>query len=398
MTRVPTATSARRRGPGVAGTRRDAAVETATEGLRAALQRRAVRPLAVLPADAGTPPGVRLARDPVRATAARRALAPQDLGTGARSLGRARAEPERAQRCLLAGELLGLAPTGAVVGTAVAGDEGILEIALALADASATFGVRPADALLDPRLRRSARHATAEESGGDCEYQQAARVPARRPDAQPGRDSRVATVVARAGRLLLIIIAGLVVTLSAGAAGAAMHGGGGGGAHGMHASGGWHHSGWGGHGWHGHGPHVFIDGGFFFGAPLGWGWPYYYGDPYYPYPPAYVYPPYGVAPYSYYPPPPPPEGTEQEAESAPPEGGASAPTAPATYGLVRLRGVRDGSSVDLDGRFWLTAERLDDRWLALPEGTHTITVRDGDAPPVTRQVTVNAGGNLNLDF
>ena len=396
MTRVPAATSARRRGPRVARTRRDAGVETAPEGLRAPVERRAVRPLAVLPADAGTPAGVPLAGDPVHAPAARRTLAPQDLGTGAGSLWSARAQPERAQRSLLAGELLGLAATGAVVGTAVASDEGILEIALALPNASATLGVRPTDALLDLRVRGSARHAAAEEPGGDREHQQAARVPARRPDAQPGRDSRVATVVARAGRLLLI--AALVVMLSAGAAVAAHGGGGGGGGHGMHASGGWHHSGWGGHGWHGHGPHVFIDGGFFFGAPLGWGWPYFYGDPYYPYPPAYGYPPYGVAPYSYYPPPPPPEETEQQAESAPPEGGTSAPTAPATYGLVRLRGVRDGASVDLDGRFWLTADRLDDRWLALPEGTHTIAVRDGDAPPVTREVSVSAGGNLTFDF
>jgi len=246
-------------------------------------------------------------------------------------------------------------------------------------------------------VARWARHAAAEERGGNRERQQAVRVPARRPDAQPARDCRVPTVVARAGRLLLVIAA-FVVMLAREPAVAAHGGGGGGGGHGMHAAGGWHHSGWGGHGWHGHGPHVFIDGGFFFGAPLGWGWPYFYGDPYYPYPPAYVYPPYGAAPYSYYPPPPPPEETEQEAEVAPPEGGASAPTAPATYGLVRLRGVRDGASVDLDGRFWLTADRLKDRWLALPEGTHTITVRDGDAPPVTRQVAVSAGENLTLDL
>jgi hypothetical protein len=201
---------------------------------------------------------------------------------------------------------------------------------------------------------------------------------------------------ARCGRSLLIALA-LALGLGGGVGGAAMRGGGGGGHRGGAFRGhpGWHGGGW--RGRHGGGPHVFIDGGFFFGAPFYWGDPFLYGPDYYyyPYPPAYAYP------YDY--PPPPPEGST--AEAAPPEreeGGsepqASGQASRASYGLVQLRGVGDGASVDLDGRFWLTADHLDDRWLGLPEGTHTITVRVGDAPSETRQVDVRAGRTRVVDF
>lgn len=175
----------------------------------------------------------------------------------------------------------------------------------------------------------------------------------------------------------------IALALAGGVGRAAMHGGGG-----HHAGGfGGRHGGFGGHGFHGHGPHVFIDGGFFFGAPFFWDYdPFFYGDPYYyyPYPPAYAYP---------YPPPPP-----EEAEAAPEEPEASSEASPASYGLVSLRGVPDGASVDLDGRFWLTAEDLAARWLALPEGSHTITVRQGDAEPKTRRLEVRSGTTHILEF
>jgi len=201
----------------------------------------------------------------------------------------------------------------------------------------------------------------------------------------------------RPDRLLVIVVA-LALGLGGGVARAAMHGGGGSHGGGFHGRGGGHGGGWGGHG-HGHGPHVFIDGGFFFGSPYYWGYdPFFYGGPgYYPYPPAYAYP----YPYYYPPeepetePPPPPEEQEQ--------GGASQPQAPgegsrASYGLVQLRSVPDGASVDLDGRFWLTAKQLDARWLGLPEGPHTITVRKRNTAPATRQVAVDAGTTRAIDF
>ena len=70
----------------------------------------------------------------------------------------------------------------------------------------------------------------------------------------------------------------------------------------------------------------------------------------------------------------------------------------ASYGLVQLRSVPDGASVDLDGRFWLTAKQLDARWLGLPEGPHTITVRKRNTAPATRQVAVDAGTTRAIDF
>jgi hypothetical protein len=167
-------------------------------------------------------------------------------------------------------------------------------------------------------------------------------------------------------------------------------GGGGGGHAGFHGGGmgrspgmmSHHHHGFGGHG---HGG--FVDGFFFFD-------PFFF--PYYvPYP---AYGPYG---YGYPPPPedwegPPPEGEQGEAESGPPAEGPpaeqqSADAGSATYGLVQLRGVPDGAAVDLDGRFWLEAHELDGRWLALPHGSHTLTIRVEGREPVERRVDVVAG-------
>jgi hypothetical protein len=142
---------------------------------------------------------------------------------------------------------------------------------------------------------------------------------------------------------------------------------------------------------HGHGPHVFIDGGFFFGfgAPLYWD----YGPSYFA-PEDYLPPPPDVYPYYYPPPPPPSEEAAAPAEAAAPEEEGS----PATYGLVQLRGVPDGTPVDLDGRFWLTAEQLDHRWLALPEGPHTIAIGSTDVPSAVRQFSVRSGTTLVVDF
>jgi hypothetical protein len=58
---------------------------------------------------------------------------------------------------------------------------------------------------------------------------------------------------------------------------------------------------------------------------------------------------------------------------------------------VQLRGVPDGADIDLDGRFWMQAQDLDQRWLALPQGTHTLVVRTKDAAPLERRVEVAAG-------
>src|SRR5262249_13704483 len=69
-----------------------------------------------------------------------------------------------------------------------------------------------------------------------------------------------------------------------------------------------------------------------------------------------------------------------------------------TYGLVQLHGVPDGAAVDLDGRFWLTADGLDDRWLALPEGSHTIAVRVGNGTPLKRTVEVKPGASTVVRF
>jgi hypothetical protein len=188
-----------------------------------------------------------------------------------------------------------------------------------------------------------------------------------------------------AGAALAVL---LVLGGTGGVAGAARGGGGGGGGHhgggfggrgfghGLGHGGGFHH---GHHGFH-HGPHVFIDGGFFFGFPLYGAYDPFYADPYY-----YPYPPYPPDDGPDYGPPPEPDD-ETTAEE------------PATYGLVQIRDVPDGAALDLDGRFWLTASGLDDRWLALPAGRHTIAVRPKDGAAATFDVDVEPGGRQTIDF
>ena len=169
-----------------------------------------------------------------------------------------------------------------------------------------------------------------------------------------------------------------------------------------------HHGSFGGHGFGGHGfaghhpffhsrSHVFIDGGFFF-------------DPFFPYYYGYPYPYYAPYPYPY--PPPDDEGWGEpppEAESEPPPEAESEPRAentppsreeaePASYGLVQLRGVPNGAAVDLDGRFWLTAERLDERWLAIPYGKHTLVVHARGSQPVEQRVEVKPGKTSVVRF
>jgi hypothetical protein len=165
--------------------------------------------------------------------------------------------------------------------------------------------------------------------------------------------------------------------------------------------GGWHggHGGQGGHHGHHHGSSTFFFGSF---GPYwypGWGWPY---RPYYPYY-GYYYPYWGGYPYSYYPPPPnyPPAPYRVEDDEYPDVPEASAPPvdeAPASYGLIRLDGVPNGAAVELDGRFWLTADDLDDRWMALPAGEHRIAVTVGDAEPLVRTIRIVPGRSHVLKF
>lgn len=129
--------------------------------------------------------------------------------------------------------------------------------------------------------------------------------------------------------------------------------------------------------------HVFFRGGFFF-DPFFFPYYYPYSYPYYaPYPPPYAYPPPDDAGQ-----PPPEEEGAPLAESTPPP---PADSERASYGLVQLRGVPDGAAVDLDGRFWLTADGLDQRWLALPDGEHTVAVRVRGSAAVERRVEVKPG-------
>ncbi|HZP42361.1 MAG TPA: PEGA domain-containing protein [Candidatus Binatia bacterium] len=195
---------------------------------------------------------------------------------------------------------------------------------------------------------------------------------------------------------LLLVSAALAAALALTAAPASARGGGGGGGRG----GGGHGGGFrgGGHGFHGHHFHghsrVFV-GGFFWD-------PFFYYPPYYAAPYYYPYP----YPYAYYPPPPPPDDAGWT--TAPPESTepGAAPEAraetqdtearSASYGLVQLRGVPDDASVDLDGRFWMQAKGLDDRWLALPRGSHTIAVRMEGYRTVERTIDVTPGKNVVL--
>jgi len=203
-------------------------------------------------------------------------------------------------------------------------------------------------------------------------------------------------------RRLLVMSVALAVAMFAPAA-AAMRGGGGHGMHGGAARGGMPGAGRGfagprgaAPGWHGpwrHGhPHSHV----FFG----FGFPFFADPFFYPY---YVpYPAYA------YPPPPPPEepGYEEPSTEAP---GAEAPPVEeeqpeaedaerASYGLVQLKGVPEGASVDLDGRFWLKAERLESRWLALPRGPHTLTVHVEGHEPAERRVDVESGKTQVVRF
>jgi hypothetical protein len=191
----------------------------------------------------------------------------------------------------------------------------------------------------------------------------------------------------------LLVLAPLCVQARGG------HGGGG------HVGGMMGHPGGGGGGWHSTGhpiffhtvPHVFIGGGFglpFFWPPTYYGWGPASAYPYpYPYPYGYPYPYPGTYPPDY---PPSDSGGQSappDAGSPPPEGsGAQADSQdPGTYGLIQLRGVPDGASVFLDGRFWLVAHGLDGRWLALPDGQHTITVRMTGYQEVTTSLEVVPG-------
>ena len=158
--------------------------------------------------------------------------------------------------------------------------------------------------------------------------------------------------------------------------------------------GGFSHHGSMGHGFGGHRPffhshprsRFFIDGGFFFDPFF---FPYYY--PYYA--------PYPVEPYlpddEGWSEPPPEGGSEPRAESEPP---AREEAERASYGLVQLRGVPDGAAVDLDGRFWLKADGLDQRWLAVPHGEHTLAVRVRGSQPVERRVEVKPGKTSVVRF
>lgn len=155
-------------------------------------------------------------------------------------------------------------------------------------------------------------------------------------------------------------------------------------------------------GWHGHSFHHHRHPPVVIGGSVFWD-PFFFPGAYYPY-----YVPYPV--YAYPPPdepgwgaPPPDRGSSGDYGQPGTEPGAGAETerapstadeAPlATYGLVQLRGIPDGTAVDLDGRFWLTAMGLDQRWLALPQGAHRLMIRVEGADPVERRIDVAAGKN-----
>ncbi len=124
---------------------------------------------------------------------------------------------------------------------------------------------------------------------------------------------------------------------------------------------------------------------FFFGAPYFWDYPVYV-----PYP----------APYYYAGPPPGSDWEDQDDSSPPPPSRREPPADPldASYGLVQLRDVPDGADVDLDGRFWMKAAKLSQRWLALPRGPHTIVVRPKRGQPIERRMEVTPGTVLTITF
>jgi hypothetical protein len=191
--------------------------------------------------------------------------------------------------------------------------------------------------------------------------------------------------------LVTAIVGALAIAPAAGTA--AMHGGGGFGGHAGPRGGGFGRGPGFHHGFHGPRTRFFVGGSVFF-DPFFYD-PFYY--PYYvPYPyPAYMYPPPADYAWSA---PPPGEAPGEEEQSQGGESSEAEDAARATYGLVQLRGVPDGASVDLDGRFWLTASGLDNRWLALPRGQHTVTVRVRGSRPVDRRIDVAEGRNHVVRF
>jgi hypothetical protein len=60
--------------------------------------------------------------------------------------------------------------------------------------------------------------------------------------------------------------------------------------------------------------------------------------------------------------------------------------------------VPEGADIDLDERFWLKAESLDNRWLAVPDGQHTIAVRVEGNERQTRDIEVRAGAKQVIKF
>jgi hypothetical protein len=193
-------------------------------------------------------------------------------------------------------------------------------------------------------------------------------------------------------RILAAATAVFALALASGADARPQHGSGGGFGRGH---GGWHGPGGGRPGgWHGPRTRGFFGGGVFF-SPLFYD-PFFY--PYYvPYPyPVYSYPP---PDYTWSAPPPETGGAEPEEERRAERSPSTRDdVARATYGLVQLRGIPDGASVDLDGRFWLTAQDLDERWLALPRGEHTVSVRVRGSEIVERRIDVKEGKNHVIRF
>jgi hypothetical protein len=194
----------------------------------------------------------------------------------------------------------------------------------------------------------------------------------------------------RATKVAVLLVLLIALPVHAGRGG---HGGGRGGGHGH--GGGWHGHGHHGHGHHGHGhfhgsfwgPSVAIGG---YWDPF---WPRYYPYPYYyPYPAPYPYPVY-----------PPPAETDdryarEEERQRPRSGSSEERTRPASYGLIQVRGVPDGAQIDLDDEFWLEARDLDNAWMAISEGRHSITVRVDGNEPVKREVEMRAGAKQIVKF
>ena len=188
-----------------------------------------------------------------------------------------------------------------------------------------------------------------------------------------------------------------------------------------------------------------IGGGFFYPYAYGYPYPYYgYSYPYYGYgyPQAYSYPPTSGYPptsnypptssypptyapgsssgYPSYPPPgyqgnegygdgestpppdvqvPPPSSQNEPDIEVPPVGESGAASrvsgAASNYGFVQFRDVPKGAAVDLDRRPWVTSPGLENRWLAIPVGAHTITVRAAGYAPTDRRIEV-AGGRQQI--